>query len=115
MAAFSTLALIGLGAALGGTAAATLGKRRKPAQDGSVAGSRQNPANLLPSGQTREDITPPPSAVQSSSTAMVEARQASLRQRRRAAAGGQPSAKTTRRAPAARLEPRMLGAGFLGG
>lgn len=104
---------LALGAALaGGLAAGTKlgGRKRKgePATDTATIRAPGTSAEIVPA--------PPPSAAQTSSEATVAARQASVRQRRRAAGAGRPLPRAPRRrSPAARLEPRTLGAGILGG
>lgn len=94
MAAFSSLALLGLGLAGGIAASRALGGRQgqQPAAQGSTQASA-TPA-------------PPPSATETTSTATAQARQAGQRQRRRAA----PVSRTqpVRQNPPALLEPLSL-------
>jgi len=110
MAAFSSLALLGLGLAGGMAASKVLGRRRQPAQAPSEIQAPATRADLAPA--------PPPSTTQASSDATRQAQQAAVRQRRRAAGAGTGlpmSRRSGRRGPAARLEPLTLGTGILGG
>lgn len=98
MAAFSSLALLGLGLA-GGFASRLFGGRQgqQPAAQGSTQASA-TPAPPAPPA--------PPSATETTSTATAQARQAGQRQRRRAA----PVSRTqpVRQNPPALLEPLSL-------
>lgn len=99
MAAFSSLALLGLGLAGGFAASRALGGRQaqQPAAQGTTQASA-TPDQLAPSS--------PPSATETTSTATAQARQAGQRQRRRAA----PVSRTqpVRQNPPALLEPLSL-------
>lgn len=98
MAAFSTMALLGLGALAGSFASR---KIRSKDADSRVLAPAATPAPVT------TPIPAPPSAPRAASDAMSQAQQAAQRQRRRA----RPAAgilAAPRRNPAARLQPRTL-------
>lgn len=101
MAAFTSLALLGLGLA-GGLAASKLKKPALATDTVTAPGPTPTPAPAT--------VVSPPSVIATESAAQAAARMASQRQRRRAAPGGMPSPSAGLGAPVASpsLQPRTL-------
>lgn len=111
MAAFSSLALLGLGLA-GGLGASRLARRRPPLADVGDTGI-VTPAGARRAGPPMAPGPTPPDAGLAASVAVGQAQAAAKRQRRRAGAtptsGTSPALLGTPAGPAtARLQPRAL-------